>query len=233
MQQITALTVEERGTLKKMPDVKIQWRLNKRSKFEVVVEKFPRAILMTFSPVANVYFTTAAPGANKYIVEGGSVQIYKFIFDWILKCCEEHIITPFSTLATTPFLGYLHVYIAAQSLEISCLKNDMFTRLNTLAQAEIQCEGDVNVIYNTFPKGHPLRIMIAKGTGRCFATGKFGKIGKTYEQYFYAIVEEFEDDSKRHFKQELTVVDPYWEEEMRFRQSQRGMHQYRRFEREE
>jgi hypothetical protein len=62
--------------------------------------------------------------------------------------------------------------------------NEIFSRLATLGDTEIQGAADINDLYDMFNAGHPLRTMIAKGTVKCFLEGKFGKVGKTYQEYF-------------------------------------------------
>ena len=151
----------------------------------------------------------------------------------MLRCCRERAIIPFGTPASDQFLAYLNIYIIAQILNTVCLKNDIYIRLNSLAQADFQSIDDVNSLYSAFPKRHPLRVMIAKGAADCFFKGKFGKTGKTYPEYFYKIAEDFEDDVRRFFRQGMAEWDPEWEEKRKFYEAQKGLHVYKQFEDQE
>jgi hypothetical protein len=222
MEPAPALTGDDLRALDKKPYIKIQWRADKSSMLEMVFEEFPKAVAMAFSRAIKNHFTTVAPAGNKYIVEGGSLQVYQFIFDWMIKSSREAAIAPFSTSYTKQFYGNLHIYSAASQLGLSCFKNEIFSRLATLADTEIQGATDINDLYHMFNAGHPLRAMIAKGTVKCFLEGKFGKVGKTYQEYFGEIEEAFEDDTRRFFKAEMKDFDPQWAEKMRRKEVTKG-----------
>lgn len=71
--------------------------------------------------------------------------------------------------------------------------------------------------------------MVINGAVKCWFTGKFGKVGKTSDEYYDEIVEDFEEDVKRQFRKELKENDPKWAERAKLAGIQ-GLKQYRRLE---
>lgn len=81
---ITNLTTEELAGLNKKPFIKVQWRQKSTDKLQIVLEEFPKAIAMAFSPLINDHFADKFPAGRISMVEGATLQIFQLVFDWML-----------------------------------------------------------------------------------------------------------------------------------------------------
>ena len=233
MQVVTSLTPEELNALDKKPDIKIQWRQKASSgKLQTVFEEFPRALAMAFSPIIHNNFTQK-PHARVFNLEGATLETSKTVFEWMFHCCKQGRMVPLPhSSAKKLFAVYLNIYVAASNLEVTPLKNDVYIKLSTLANTEFQCAEDINELYYYFKAGHPMRMMIVHGTAKCWLTGKFGKVGKTWTEYYNEIVPEFEEGVRQQFKKEMNDFDPQWAEKQK-QWGKKGMEKYRKLEEED
>lgn len=228
MKLVTSLTPEELNSLDKQPYIKIQWRQKAANRSQVVFEEFPKALAMAFSSVIHDHFTQK-PASRIVNLEGATLETSKTVFEWMFYCCKQGRMVPLYSAAEKLFAVYLNIYIAATKLQVTPLKNDIYVKLNTLANTEFQCAEDINELYYYFKVGHPMRMMIENGTAKCWLTGKFGKVGKTASAYYSEIVAEFEEAVSRQIKKDMNDFDPKWSKKQK-QWGEEGLKKYKKVE---
>ena len=232
MKLVTSLTPTELNNLDTTPYIKVQWRQKAANKTQVVFEEFPKALAMAFSPVIHDHFTQK-PASRIVNLVGATLETSKTVFEWMFHCCKQGRMVPLpNSSAKKLFAVYLNIYVAASNLEVTPLKNDVYIKLNTVANTDFQCAEDINELYYYFKAGHPMRTMIVNGTAKCWLTGKFGKVGKTWTEYYNDIVPEFEEQVRKQFRREMNDFDPKWAE-IQKQWGKKGMEKYRKLEEED
>ncbi|PGG96113.1 hypothetical protein GX51_07978 [Blastomyces parvus] len=102
-------------------------------------------------------------GTDTVIVYGGVAQAHLVIFRWMLACCKGPR-SGRTKIDRLPFAKYARILEAAEILDVYPVQDDMWTRMNRMADKQIYID-DVRMVYANFPKSASVRMLVIRSIG--------------------------------------------------------------------
>ncbi|EGE79901.1 hypothetical protein, variant [Blastomyces dermatitidis ATCC 18188] len=102
-------------------------------------------------------------GTNAVTIYGGVAQAHLVVFRWMLACCKgaRH---GYAKIDRLPFAKYTRILEAAEILDVYAVQDDMWVRMNRMADKQIYID-DVRMVYANFPKSAPVRMLVIRSIG--------------------------------------------------------------------
>ncbi|KLJ12385.1 hypothetical protein EMPG_12581 [Blastomyces silverae] len=102
-------------------------------------------------------------GTDTVTIYGGVAQAHLVVFRWMLACCKGAR-NGYARIDRLPFAKYTRILEAAEILDVYPVQNDMWARMNRMADKQIYID-DVRMVYASFPKSTPVRMLVIRSIG--------------------------------------------------------------------